>query len=140
MNDEDFGPLVFMYIPRAPERSYWEAEWRFPPTGTKVAIGLRGSPGGPYPQARAFYLALPAQFDLIVERARPILNEVFQEWVQRPLNTDLWADLKLAGFAVDDPSVNPPTWDVSFETTGEKWLGITIPFHGDAPQDPIVDT
>jgi hypothetical protein len=31
-------------------------------------------------------------------------------------------------------------WDVGFETTGEKWLGITIPFVGDRPQDPVVDT
>ena len=29
---------------------------------------------------------------------------------------------------------------VGFETIGDRWLGITIPFHGDEPQDPIVDT
>jgi len=34
----------------------------------------------------------------------------------------------------------PITWDVMFETTGEKWLAITVPFVGDSPQDPVVDT
>jgi len=29
---------------------------------------------------------------------------------------------------------------VEFETTGEKWLGITIPFIGDIAQEAIVDT
>lgn len=140
MADADFGELTFMYIARAPERSYWEAEWRFPPTGTPVAIGLRGSPSGPYPRARAFYLALPARFDWMIEQAKPVLNQVFIDWLQRPLNADMWSDVKLSGVAVDDPAADPPIWDVGFETIGERWLGITIPFHGDEPQDPIIDT
>jgi len=48
--------------------------------------------------------------------------------------------MKLAGFGVEDMSGSPPRWDISFETTGDKWLGITIPFTGDVPQDPVVDT
>jgi len=31
-------------------------------------------------------------------------------------------------------------WDVSFETIGDKWIGIIIPFIGDTAQKAIVDT
>jgi hypothetical protein len=58
----------------------------------------------------------------------------------RPLGADLWQDVKLTGFGVENPRVVPTGWDVDFETTGDKWLGITIPLVGDSPQDLIVDT
>jgi hypothetical protein len=86
-----------MHIPRAPMKSYWEAEWLFPPTGTKVSIGLPGTIKGPSKAGRAFFLALPAQFDRLVERVRPVLDRVFREWIGRPVSRDLWEDVKLAG-------------------------------------------
>lgn len=138
LDDPAFGMLRYMHIP--PTRSYWEGEWLFRPTGTKVAIGLPGTPEGPAEQGRAFYLALPAKFEQVVEQVRPVLDGVFREWIGRPLNPDLWQEVKLGGFNVEDPSVAPTQWDVGFETTGDKWLGITIPFVGDQPQDPVVET
>jgi hypothetical protein len=48
--------------------------------------------------------------------------------------------VKLAGFDVEDPKARPLERDISFETTGEKWLGIVIPFRGDTPQEAVVDT
>jgi hypothetical protein len=140
LQDPVFGPLLYMYVPRNPGRSYWEGEWLFPPTETKVAISLPGTLEGPSDSGRAFYLKLPAEFDQILRRARPVLDRVFLEWIGRPLNADLWQDVTLGGFGVENPAVVPTTWDVGFETKGEKWLGITIPFVGDRPQDPVVDT
>jgi hypothetical protein len=68
------GPLLFMYIPRDPSKSYWEGEWLFPPTGTKIAIGLPGSVEGPVDAGRRFYLVPPARFEEIVRRAQPSLR------------------------------------------------------------------
>jgi hypothetical protein len=138
--DPDFGRLLFMYIPREPSRSYWEAEWLFPPTATKIAISLPGTPAGPRDSGRAFYLALPMRFEHVLESVRPVLDRALREWLGRPLNLDIWKDVKLAGFGVEDPDVDPIAWDVGFETIGEKWLGITIPFVGDEPQEPAIDT
>jgi hypothetical protein len=140
LEDRDFGTLLFMYIPRAPENSYWEGEWLFPATGTKVSIALPGGPEGPDPQTRSFYLALPAQFDDLLNHVRPALDKVFRDWIGRPLHGDLWEDVRLSGFGISDLRTVPISWDVGFETNGEKWLGITIPFLGDVPQDPVVDT
>jgi hypothetical protein len=75
-----------------------------------------------------------------MRRARPVLDRVFLEWIGRPLNADLWQDVTLGGFGVENPAVVLTMWDVRFETKGEKWLGITIPFVGDRPQAPVVDT
>ena len=138
--DPDFGTLLFMYIPHAPENSYWEGEWLFPPTGSRVSIALPGGIEGPEPQARAFYLSLPARFDELLRRVRPGLEKVFRDWIGRPLHHDPWRDVQLSGFGIGDHRAVPITWDISFETIGDKWLGITIPFNGDVPQDPVVDT
>ena len=48
--------------------------------------------------------------------------------------------VKLSGFSVENPQAYPVAWDISFETTGDKWLGITIPFVGDEPREAVVDT
>ena len=87
-----------------------------------------------------FYLELSTQFDHVVKQVWPALDRVFREWIGRPLDTDLWKDVRLSGFGVEPLNSVPITWDVMFETTGEKWLAITVPFVGDSPQDPVVDT
>jgi hypothetical protein len=140
IDDPTFGRLLFMRIGRAPSRSYWEGEWLFPPTGTRVAIGLPGGEDGPSPEARVFYEALPERFDWIIESARPGLDDVFQHWLERPISDELWDDVKLSGLGVEDPTATPLEWDVMFETIGKKWLGISVPFIDDAPQRPVVDT
>jgi len=129
-----------MYISSNPERSYWEAEWNFPPVGYCVSIGLPGDERGPRPESRAFFLSRVSQFEHIINSARPRLDNVCRQWLGRPLASNLWTDVKLAGFGVRDPASTPAAWEISFETTGQKWLGITIPFLGEAAQEAVVDT
>jgi hypothetical protein len=140
IDDPDFGSLLFMFIPNAPERSYWECEWKFPRTGTEISIGLPGGESGPSPEARQFYLSLPERFDQILDAARPQLQEVFRTWLQQDLPQDIFTVVKLAGFDLEDPKAQPVQWDISFETTGDEWLGIIVPFIGDTPQEATVDT
>jgi hypothetical protein len=139
--DPDFGRLLYMHIARDPAKSYWEGEWLFPPTGTRIAIGLLGTrEDGPLPESRAFYLATIPRFEEILEQVRPALERVFSEWLSRPLPANVWVELKLSGIGLEDPRATPLEWDVSFETTGSKWLGITVPFVGEEPEDAVVDT
>jgi hypothetical protein len=138
--DPVFGRLTYMHIKQDPSKSYWEAEYVFPPTGTVVSAGLQGNEDGPVPEARDFYLRMQERFEGIMETVMPILDQVFQEWLGRPLSADPWADIEFAGFDVDDPTEHPCKWGVMFETTGEKWLGITVPFVGEEVQPAVVDT
>jgi hypothetical protein len=137
--DPQFGNLLFMFIRNAPKLSYWECEWEFPITGEVVSISLPGEESGPSDGAREFYLSLPARYEQILAAARPRLEEVFKTHLRQTLPDDFSTVLKLAGFGLDD--VKPPFhWDISFETTGDKWLGITIPFIGDTAETAVVDT
>jgi len=128
ITDPVFGRLTFIHIAKHPERSYWEGNWTFPSTGYPVGVYPCGGVNGPSEEAREFYLSLPDRFDQILNLCRPTLANVFREWLDRDLPNDILGELRLAGFGVDDPKKHPLRWDVSFETTGEKWLGITIPF------------
>jgi hypothetical protein len=138
--DPDFGSLRFMFIPNAPERSYWECEWKFPETGTEISIGLPGGESGPLPESRQFYLSLAVRFDQILAAARPQLQEVFRTWLRQDLPQDIFTVDKLAGFGLEDAKAQPVQWDISFETTGDRWLGIVIPFVGGTAQKATVDT
>lgn len=140
IEDPIFGSLLFMYIANALERSYWEGEWKFPPTGTDIAIALPGDEQGPLPAARQFYLDLPSRFEVIVQKARPALQKVFREWLKQDLPENIFTVVTLAGFDVEDVTEKPLNWDISFETIGDKWLGITIPFVGDMAQEATIDT
>jgi hypothetical protein len=138
--DPDFGEILFMYIPNAPERSYWECEWRFPKTGDVVSIALPGTESGPLPESRIFFLALSARFESILAAVRPKLSQVFRSYLDRDLPDNLFSELRLAGFSLENPKASPVAWDIAFETTGERWLGIAVPFVGDCAQEPTVDT
>lgn len=138
--DPDFGALLYMHIANAPERSYWECEWRFPATGEVVSIGIPGDETGPDAEGRRFFLSLPERHEKILGACRPGLQEVFAHWLDRELPADLSTELVLSGFGLEDPHASPLEWEVGFETTGETWLSITIPFVGERAQQPIVDT
>jgi len=56
------------------------------------------------------------------------------------LPQDIFTGVKLAGFGLEDPKEQPVQWYVGFETKGDDWLGITIPFVGDTAGKAIVDT
>ncbi len=112
----------------------------FPKTGTHVFVALRGGESGPTQDARRFYLGLSGRFEQIIEACRPRLENVFLDWLEQRLPTDIFSVLNLSGFSVEDPQEEPIRWVVSFETTGDKWLGITIPFVGDTAMEAEVDT
>jgi hypothetical protein len=137
--DPDFGTMVFMHISKFPERSYWECEWRFPPTGNIAVITLRGDESGPQPEFRRFYLGLPGRFNEILAACRPVLEEVYRDELQKALPTDILTALKVAGFRVEDPNEQPVHWEVSFESTSDEYLGISIPFAGELALAPEVD-
>jgi len=140
LDDPDFGSLLFIHISKWPERSYWECEWTFPKTTTVVAITLQGGESGPMPEARHFYLSLPRRFEQIVAASRPRMEQVFNHWLHERLPQDIFTVLRLSGFGLENPKARPVRWDISFETTGDKWLGITIPFVGDTAMEATVDT
>ena len=140
ITDPDFGNLEFVFVPSAPERSHWEGEWTFPKDGAPISIDLPGGEDGPHPAARQFYLGLPDRFAKIVTAARPQLEKVFKIWLEQDLPQDIFTVVKLGGIGLENPKDQPVQWHISFETTGEKQMWITIPFAGDTPQEAEVDT
>jgi hypothetical protein len=140
IDDAEFGRLTFMRIKGDPPKSYWEAEYVFAPTGAVVSAGLQGTDEGPIPAAREFYRHMEDRFQDTLKAVRPSLEQAFAEWLGRPLGANLWDDLVLAGFDVEDPPANPRRWDVMFEATGDKWLAFTVPFIGDTIQPVVVDS
>jgi hypothetical protein len=101
---------------------------------------LPGDEAGPFPESREFFLALPAKFDEILMLARPKIQAVFHEWLNRTLPENIFTEVKLTGFDLENARVSLVRWHISFETLGDKWLGITIPFVDNIPQDAVVDT
>jgi hypothetical protein len=85
-------------------------------------------------------LSLSGRFDQIVAAARPKLAKVFNTWLHQELPQDVFSVVELSGFGLEDPLAQPLQWDLGFETTGKKWLAITIPFRGDRAQEAVVDT
>jgi hypothetical protein len=142
ITDPDFGSLLFMFIPNAPERSYWEGEWTFPETGGMVSIGLPGGECGPMSEARQFYLNLPGRFEELLATARPKLEEVLKSWLEQELPQNIFVAVKLTGLGIENLGAGQVEWNIGFETIGEKWLGITVRFVGDEPRDgqAVVDT
>jgi hypothetical protein len=60
--------------------------------------------------------------------------------LQEDLPQNIFTVVRLSGFGLEDVRAQPVQWDISFETTGDKWLGITIPFVGDTAEKATVDT
>ncbi|GEM_PF-6997924 len=103
MSDPTFGELTFMYISNRPERSYWECGWKFPPTNNEISIFFRGDESGPLPEYRQWNLDLVSRYPWIIDRVKPKLAEVYREWFNRELPSDIFEVMELTGFGVEDP-------------------------------------
>ena len=141
IQDPDFGSLIFMYIPNDPKKSYWEAMWTFPPVNNQIAIGLGGDEQGPARESRKFYLSMIERYPSILEVVRAPLTDQLRQWWNQELPEDVFEVVKLSGIQLEsDPTVDPVSWEIAFETIRGKWLGIVVPFVGDVPQTPTIDT
>jgi len=123
MQDPDFGEMTFMEVAEHPERSYWEGEWRYPPTGTRIGVFIPGDASGLMGEARAFIMQKQHEWDKIISAVFPKLFPEYTEWAKRALSADILSDLDLASISVELPIVLPITWEISFETKEEeeKW-------------------
>ena len=141
--DPQFGDLLFMNVPKRPEESYWEGEWNFPPTESTIGISLPGDSQGPFAESREFYLSLPSKFEGVLKMVRPKLEKVYEDWLEKDLPQNIFDDLELTGFNLENPRSKPIQWEICFETKGDlPWLGIGIHFQGDELEDAdaVVDT
>ena len=139
--DPEFGELIYMYIPANPSESYWEGEhWSFAHTKTEIAVFLPGDESGPLPQGRDFLLGIADRYEEALSASVLRLREVFTEYLNRSLPQDIFSEVKLVAIGIEDVKTTPISWDISFETTGDDWLGIKIPFVGMESQPAVVDT
>jgi hypothetical protein len=131
--------MVFVHISKKRERSYWECEWNFPPTGSTVVITLVGDEFGPRSEWRRFYLDLPNRCHAIRVACRPVLEKIYQGELHQSPPAAIFAALKTTGFGVKDPDEKPVHWNVSFENTGDEFVAISIPFEGETAMAPDVE-
>ena len=89
---------------------------------------------------RRFYLDLPNRFSTILAMCRPVLEKVYQDELLKSPPADIFTVFRPTGFGVKDPNEEPVHWDVSFENTGDEFLVISIPFQGEIPMSPEVET
>jgi hypothetical protein len=82
---------------------------------------------------------LPERYQEILTATRPKLEQVYKDELGEPLPEDIFTTLKVTGFGVRDLSEQPVRWDVSFKSTGDKYLGVSIPFAGNTAMEPEVD-
>ncbi|MGV3772248.1 MAG: hypothetical protein ACO1QB_05055 [Verrucomicrobiales bacterium] len=130
--DPDFGTFYF-------QDDYWECEWKFPPTGEVIFVPLAGDENGPFPHVREIYLTLPDRIGKYMEMARQPLEAAFQR-LQRKIPEDVYSELKFVGWEALDLQLEPERWKISFETTKDRWYGISIPFNKGVALEPEIDS
>jgi len=84
--DRDLGMLTW------DGRAGWEGSYRFPPTGTAVAVWLRGPEAGPGPAEKAALGELATRYPALVSAVAAELLELY-----RPVRADLDVDARAGG-------------------------------------------
>ncbi len=140
VDDPVFGRLSYCEVGGHPTRSFWSGDdYYFSPTETTIPVTIRGGVDGPLPAEREFHLRMEERFEGIMEIVEPIIDQVFQDRLGRPLGKHIWDEIQFFGFDAEDALGQPPKWGVDFVSTGEEnWLEITVSFVGEEVQPPIV--
>jgi hypothetical protein len=128
--DPELGELTPL-LPAAPEGTvHWEGEWRFPPTGNTVYIGLPGDSGGPAPAAREFLLGLPYRHSRTWAAAQAAIAAA-QSRAAWPV-VEAWV---LSGFHVESVSPGALCWSMALDAPGGGTGQVFISFSNETVCD-----
>ena len=143
LNDPDFGYITFDPSDSDPTIGIWQMEedWEIPEDFAKVGCGsIPGTSRGPDDNARAFLLAknrsLKSVWDLVFVR----LEAIRRQWRPDTEQQDLRQVFRLTSLSLDEPMIDPPNWEVSFEPVGGKWIYASIRLCGDVITGDTIDT
>lgn len=87
-----FGKLLFLEIKKKPENSAFEGSRHFRPTDKEIEFHLEGQMPGPTDRQIKFFQDLEDDWDSILHKVKPMIEEEFQNW--KP-------DFKIADFKAE---------------------------------------
>lgn len=133
--DDFFGRLVYIRIPRGPHPSYWEAKRTFGPTGKEIDL-LIDAPAERQPPSerqRDFYRKVEQHYpDLLAAAEAAVLPEL-EAWIGRPLDKPIRDDLTMTGFSIPDADLRHTEWDMAFDSASDMSHFINVYFEGMKP-------
>src|SRR5436309_15624115 len=116
ISDPELGVLLFMFMPSAPDLSYWTCEHPLRGVGQNIRVELPGREGGPDSEARRFYLDLQRRFDKVLSAATRKRARCAQSCLKGEARQDLFSILKVTTIRIENANNHPARWSIIFNT------------------------
>ena len=139
VEDKFFGRLKFMKIKNNPSKSYFEGKGMFSPTGREIDYFIVAAETGPEPDQQDFYRQIQQNWDLIVEKIKPVIELEFRNWKADFAIADFNKEFMLVGLTIPRQKPQPVEWDLAFDTIHDENHQVTVYLKGYAPTGIGID-
>ncbi|MFD0740138.1 hypothetical protein ACFQZQ_12715 [Lysobacter koreensis] len=143
VSDPDFGPITFDGPYGNGDVGIWQmdSEWEVPEHFAKVGCSsIPGTAAGPYELSRIFLLEKARDYPAIWARLHDQLASIRDKWAAQDSSVPLNQSFFISSLGLDPNPADPPLWNVSFESTGKRWLFVTFNMQGNEIVGHTVDT
>jgi hypothetical protein len=135
LEDEFFGPLVYMKMPRG-KISYWEARRAFSPTGAEVELFLDAPAPEQPPDAtqREFFAEVERRYAELMSAVEPLLRSAYERWRDEPLTGALDEEFTLGSFSIPHAPMAGARWEMTFDSRSDDEHLFSIEMEGGRPR------
>ena len=138
IQDDLFGEMTFIDV-KGPSESYFESRVFFKP-GAKMAEALiPGDINGPASGQKDFFTNLQNNFDLYIEKMKPVIENEFKNWKKDFVIKDFNREFFLDCITCPRLEKKPLKWEMSFTTIHDRNHWVHIEFSDDTPTGIMID-
>ena len=138
IQDDFFGRLRYMEF-KDPSKGYFEGNGFFVPINAETEYLIQADASGPADKQREIYFNLQKDFDIYIEKIKPLIEDEFRNWKEDFEIKNFKEEFKLICLTIPRSDSIPLVWDMSFTTIHDENHHVTIDFIGDIPNSVLID-
>ena len=111
----------------------------FAPLGKEIEYLINATGAAPTVWQKEFYKNLQSDFNLYVEKIKPLIEEEFRNWKDDFVINDFMKEFELEHISIPGSDETPLSWDMSFTSIHDLNHTFTIDFSDYEPNGVLID-
>jgi hypothetical protein len=139
IDDAFFGKMLLVGSVKNPADNYFECQRYFRPSRDLVELSVTGSLSGPTQQQKDFFRQIENDYQLLVAKFIPLIEEKFGAWMALPIIKDFEKEFKPTYLSIPACDQQSVVWEITFDTVHDLNHLVTVGMVGYEPQYVRVD-
>ena len=139
INNDFFGPMLFMENKKDPNKSYFECRRHFKPSNQLIEIGITADLIGPGQNQIDFFKSIEDRYSEITQSIAPVIEAEFHNWQSNFKIENFQSEFRPVYLQIPKCQSTPIIWEIAFESDHNLDHTFTLTMHDFVANEILVD-